>query len=444
MKVALLPIIDQVPEKRRGIVRVFISNSSELPLDIQVLYTKTSWFSDLQRFEGLKLLESLKIYPKEVLVRDIVFKGDMKQGKNYFQIVVRKKKAKSKKEYLSAHFEYTQIREVTESNQVERSNFLGISSKAYVNPNALNYWIFYSLFGDKRYRKDNAFIIILKSLFLCSSIALLVLYFFIEIISNLDFLLPVSIILTILGFTSFFFNTSGKYMKLINELGLSTKKYKASIKFLAETSAETLQKFCLNDINFDYSSSKDKISWKESANKLYQKIIPEVNKILQLQTQIQPAKRSRKKVASEKHKEKRKKREHKGIEFTDDEGIEFQDNIKAVAHDAQGVKISNKGIVTKNVISDKMEKIETKKFIEQDIEPIVSNDLVSQKIEPIQISSSVEPKIHPIETEKRDLLSPEEVVSLTDIPAPKKIIQKEEKDTALSSVKEKKKTKSEE
>ena len=53
IEILLLPIIDQVPENKKGIVRTFNKNKSPNTLIINIYYNQTGWFSDLPKNENL-------------------------------------------------------------------------------------------------------------------------------------------------------------------------------------------------------------------------------------------------------------------------------------------------------------------------------------------------------------------------------------------------------
>jgi hypothetical protein len=447
VEILLLPIIDQVPENKKGIVRTFIKNKSFNTLMLNIYYNQTGWFSDLPKNENLRFLESFTIGPSEIWVRDIEFRSMIKQGKNYLQIVATQEKSKKPKEFVSAHIEYTQTREIIESIQIERSNYMGMLSKAYINPRSLKYWIFYSIFGKRIYRKENIFIFLLKRLLLLAGITFFTLYFVLPRIFEQGYVLPLSIIAIVVSLFSFFLERDAKKLKIIHELGLSESDKKASLKLVKETYGEFLLKFCTNDINFDYDLENDIVHWKEGANRLYEKIIPVISQTLNIPANIKPPIKFRpSRVEVFEDKEQLKEKIEKGIELQHEEGVRFRDEIKEVAKDIDGVEISidviesdtqiepeYKGIKTEPHIDSKIDPIVTKTSVEPEIEKIESKTAVEPEIEKIESKTIVEPIIEPVKTKTEGLISGErekprkrKSIDFDAIPEPRKLPKDDE------------------
>ena len=442
IEILLLPIIDQVPENKKGIVRTFIKNKSPNTLIINIYYNQTGWFSDLPKNENLKFIESITIGSSEIWFRDIEFKSMIKQGKNYFQIVATQEKSKKPKKFVSSHFEYTQTREIIESAQIERSNYMGMISKAYINPRSLKYWIFYSIFGNKVYRKENLFVFISKRLFLLAGITFFTLYFVLSSVFGKGYVLPLSIIAIVISVSSFFLDKDSKKLIIIQELGLSESDKKANLRLIKETYGEFLHKFCTNDINFDYELENDVIHWKEGANRLYERIIPIISRLIHIPVNIKPPikiKPSRVEVYEDK--EKLKEKIEEGIELQHEEGIRFRDEIHGVAKDIDGVEISIdvvesdthikpefEGIKTEPKIETKIEPIISKTSVEPEIKKIESKTAVKPEIDTIESKTIVKPEIEPVKTETAGLVSGErekprkrKTVDFESIPEPRKL-----------------------
>ncbi len=461
IKILILPIVDQVPENKRGIARIFISNSSDIPLDLSVYYSVTGWFSDLNKLDNIKYVNTIKIYPSEVFVRDIVFKSSVKQGKNYFQLIVSKKKARVPKEFIATHMEYSQIREILEDVQIERSNYLGMSSKAYVDPRSLNYWLYYSIFGPNVYRKDGIIFLLLKILGILAGGTFIALSFLLSHIFAREYILPAASIVIIISLLSLFTNADRKKIKLIRELGLSEQKKKVKLDIIIETTKEGLTKFCLNDINFGYNKDTNVISWKPGANKLYEKLITTISDTLNIPTNLEPTGEivvSAIPQVTPQVKETRAVEavdtdtgEDFGIDLDDEDGIAFDKGvIESVSEDAQAVSMEIDGVQmdidvvesTTSVTPD-IESIRTEPEIKQHIEPMVTDSAVEPEVDKIESSTSVEPKIQPIETKSegvlsdtRGLVTPGKKIDVDTIPAPKKLPVKPKKDTSKGSVRE--------
>ena len=461
IKILILPIIDQVPEDKRGIARVFLSNASDGPLDLSVYYSITGWFSDLNKLDNLKYIETIKIYPSEVYVRDIVFKSSVKQGKNYFQLVVSKKKARVPKEFVTTHMEYSQIREIIEEVQIERSNYLGMSSKAYINPRSISYWLYYSIFGPNVYRKDGPLLIILKILGILTGGTFIALSFFLTDIFTREYILPAGSIVIIISLLSLLTNADRKKIKLIKEFGLSDEKRKIKLDSIKETTADGLSKYCMNDINFGYNRETNVITWKPGANKLYEKLIVTMSEILNIPTNLEPTDEVIVETAPQAIPQIEESRavkavqpdtqEEFGIDLDDEEGIEFDKGViqpvsedsKAVQMEIDGVQMDIDVVESDSSVTPEIHSIKTEPKIEQQIEPMVTDSAVEPKIDEIESKTSVEPKIQPIETKSEGLLSdtrgmvsPGKKIDVDTIPAPKKLPTKPKKDSSKSSVKE--------
>ncbi|NPD88371.1 MAG: hypothetical protein HGN29_06590 [Asgard group archaeon] len=460
IKLLILPIVDQIPENKRGIARVFIANSSDTPLDLSVYSSITGWFSDLNKLEKLKYIETITIHPSEVHVRDIVFKSSVKQGKNYFQLIVSKKKTRIPKEYVATHIEYSQIREIREDVQIERSNYLGMLSRAYVNPRSLNYWIYYSIFGPNIYRKDGVLLLLLKILGIIAGSVFITLSFLLSDIFDQEYILPVSSIVIIISLLSLLTNVDRKKIKLINELNLSDNKRKINLDTIDKTSAEGLQRFCLNDINFGYNRETNSISWKSGANKLFEKLITTISDVLNIPTDLEPLSEAPIITATPEAETGSIQQDelNLGIEFDQEEGIDFKEGVvEAVGKDAQAVEMEIDGVQMgievidseSSVIPD-VDSIVTKPEMKQQIEPIVTDSKVEQSVEKIESKTAVEPKIQPIETktegllsDTRGLISTGKQIDVNTIPAPKKLPIKPKKDSSKDSVKNMSKEKEE-
>ncbi len=449
IEILLLPIIDQVPENKKGIVRTFIKNKSHNTLTLYIYYNLTGWFSDLPKNENLRFLESFTIGPSEIWFRDIEFKSMIKQGKNYLQIVATQEKSKKPKEFVSSHIEYTQTREIVESIQIERSNYMGMISRAYINPRSLKYWIFYSIFGKNVYRKENIFIFLLKRLLLLAGITFFTLYFVLPMIFGLGFVLPLSIIAIVISISSFILDRDSKKLVIIHELGLSESDKKASLKLVKETYGGFLQKFCANDINFDYDLENDVVHWKEGANRLYEKIIPIISRLIHIPVNIKPPIKVRpSRVEVFEDREQLKEKIERGIELQHEEGIRFRDEIKGVAKDIDGVEMSIDvvesdtqiepeyiGIKTDPKIDTKIDPIISKTSVEPEIKKIESKSAVEPKIETIESKTTVTPEIEPVKTETEGLISGErekprkrKSIDFEAIPEPRKLPKDDEEE----------------
>ena len=165
-----------------------------------------------------------------------------------------------KEVYASAHFEFSQIREIEEQKQIERSNYLGMSSKAYINPQSLNYWTFYSLFGPYSYVKESIVFLFLKIIGILTGIVLIALSIPATTIFP-DYVMAIGIVVIIISLLAFTSNLDDKHVKLIFELGLTDNPKRGSIELTSSTISSTLQKFCKVDMNFDYDTENDKVKW---------------------------------------------------------------------------------------------------------------------------------------------------------------------------------------
>jgi hypothetical protein len=454
IKLLILPIVDQVPENKRGIIRVFIANSSDTPLDLSVYHSLTGWFSDLNKLERLNYIDTIKVHPSEVYVRDIAFKSSVKQGKNYFQILVSKKKTRVPKEYFSAHIEYSQIREIVEDVQIERSNYMGMLSRPYVDPRSLNYWVYYSIFGPNVYRTDGIFLILLKVLGILAGGTFIALSFILSDIFAKEYILPASGIVIIISLLSLFTNADRKKVKLINGLTLSDEKRKVNLAVINETSEEGLHKFCVNDINFGYTRETNVISWKPGANKLFEKLVTSISELLRIPTGLEPLSDVPVAVTTpvvEPEPVSVQEEEVFGIDLDHEEGIEFGEGVvESVSEDAQAVEMEIDGVQmdievvdSKSSVTPEVDSIVTQPEVKQHVEPIVTDSAVEPSIEKIESETAVEPKIQPIETKSegmlsdtRGMVSPGKKIDVDTIPAPKKLPVKSKKDTSKGSVKE--------
>jgi len=444
---ALFPIVEQVSENKRGIVRLFIANIGDLPRTIHVYYSLIGWFSDLQKDIKKISIEKIIVGPKEVWYRDIVFKSNIKQGKNYFKISLYE----NKKLLRSSHIEYSQIREIEDIKQIERSNFFGMTSKPYINPRAANYWVFYSLFGKKKYVKEGPVLIVFKLVgFLGGAtfitLALLMKNLFPEII------LPVSVIITLLSFLSFFSNLDDKYVKLIYNLKLSKDTRRGTLYLAKQMPNEILKKYCVSGLNYGYEAESDTLYWKEGAIKLYEKLIPLVGRLLHLPTDIKPTSAVLvPKVAEIKDKDEFKKKIELGIQLQYEDGIRFEEGVDPLGEDSDAVHTEVQVfdtdssmqpdvdiIRTETTIDPIIVPIKTDSSLDNEIIPIETDSSLDNEIVPIKTDSSLDNEIVPIETEPKALVSKVRGVIIgkkTDvatIPEPKKLPFTKKDDTKKS------------
>ncbi len=433
----MLPIIDQIPEDKKGIVRVFITNNESQPITLSVRFSIVGWFSDLRKHEKARKVETITIQPEEVWFRDISFKSSIKQGKNYFQLLFYDKK----EVYASAHFEFSQIREIEEQKQIERSNYLGMSSKAYINPQSLNYWTFYTLFGPYSYVKESIIFLFLKIIGILAGIVLIALSIPATTIFP-DYVMAIGIVVIIISLLAFTSNLDDKHVKLIFELGLTDNPKRGSIELTSSTISSTLQKFCKVDMNFDYDTENDKVKWKEGSNKLYQKLIPQIASTLQLTYDIGEAEIVSKPVAKEiTDKEELKKKIEKGIQLQHEEGIKFKDEIDSVGKDSEGIEVKSQSIESTTSIKPDFDSLVAKDSIKQDIEPIETIPSLQPLVEPIETKSELKPLVKTIETKAEGIVKDAKgyIGKPTDtetIPIPKQLPMEEKKAKEKKSVTE--------
>ena len=452
IKFLILPIIDQVPENKRGIMRIFISNSTDTALDLSVYTSITGWFSDLNKLENLKYIDTIKVHPREVYIKDIAFKSSIKQGKNYLQLIISKQKTRVPKEYVATHIEYSQIREILEDIQVERSNYLGMSSKAYVDPRSINYWIFYSIFGPNVYRKDSVVLLLLKILGILAGGTFIALAFLLSDIFAQEYILPTGGIVIIISLLSLLTNADRKKIKLIGDLNLSDQRRKIRIESIKSSTPERLQKFCLNDINYNYDRESNVIDWKPGANKLFEKLITSISETLKIPTNLTPT-HGEPSIVTQQVVETPPVQEEEefGIELDHEEGIEFEKGvIDAIGEDASGVEVEIDGVQmdievvdSKSAVIPEIDSIKTQPEVEQQIDPIVTDSTVEPKVEKIESKTAVEPEIQPIETktegvlsDTRGLTSPGKKIDVESIPSPKKLPARPKKEPSKKSVRD--------
>ncbi len=443
----LFPIVEQVPENKRGIVRLFIANTGDLSRTIHVYYSLVGWFSDLQKDKQKILIEKITINPKEVWFRDIVFKSNIKQGKNYFKVSL----FENKKLLKSSHVEYSQIRDIENIKQIERSNFLGMTSKPYINPRAANYWVFYSLFGKKKYVKESPVLIVFKLVGFLGGATFIVLSILMQ---NLfpEAILPVSVIVTLLSFLSFFSNLDDKYVKLIYNLKLTNNTRRGTLYLAKQMPNESLQKYCISGINYGYEDESNTLYWKEGAIKLYENLIPLVGRLLHLSTDVKPTSAVLvSKVKEIKDKDELKKKIELGIQLQYEEGIRFEEGVDPLGEDSDAVHTEVQVfdsdtsmqpevdvIRTESTMDSQVEVIETKTSMKPDIDPIETDSSMDDEIDPIETDSSLDVEIDPIETEPKALVSKVRGVIIgkkTDvatIPEPKKLPFTKKDDTKKS------------
>ena len=430
----IFPIIDQVPENKKGIVRIFIANTSEQIRTISVFYSIIGWFSDLNKIENKNSVEKISLNPGEVWFRDILFKSSIKQGKNYFQVHI----FEDKNVLSSPYIEYAQIREILEVKQIERSNFLGMNSKAYINPEAINYWIYLSLFGKRRYKKESGVWMVFKLVGLLGGGTFVALSFIFQDLFP-EAILPVSAIISILSFLSFFSNLDDKYVNKIRELRLTENPRKGSTELSRKMPEDVLQKFCFPDMNYGFSKEKNIVYWKEGANKLYEKIIPQVGRLLNLPVDIQPFTRAlSSKVEEIKDKEELKKKIEQGIQLQHEEGIRFDEKIDTMSEDSEAVSTEVQAFITDSSVDPVVETIVSDTSMDPQIETIKTETTVEPKVDVIKTESSMDAKIKTIETKPKSLVSDVRGVAIgkkTDletIPEPKKLPFKKEDKTKRS------------
>ncbi len=420
---ALFPIVEQVSENKRGIVRLFIANTGDLSRIIHVYYSLVGWFSDLQKDDKKTSIEKITIDPKEVWYRDIVFKSNIKQGKNYFKISLYE----NKKLLKSSHVEYSQIREIEDIKQIERSNFFGMTSKPYINPRAANYWIFYSLFGKKKYVKESPVLIVFKLVGFLGGVTFIILALLMQ---NLfpEIILPVSVIITIISFLSFFSNLDDKYVKLIYNLKLTKDTRRGTLYLAKQMPNEILQKYCISGLNYGYEAESDTLYWKEGAIKVYEKLIPLVGRLLHLPTDIKPTSAVLvSKVAEIKDKDELKKKIELGIQLQYEEGIRFEEGVEPLGKDSDAVHTEVQVFDSDTSMQPEVDIIRTETKVEPIVEVIETTTKMEPIIDPIETDSSLDVEIDPIETEPKALVSKVRGViigkktDVTTIPEPKKL-----------------------
>ncbi len=444
----LLPIVDQVPEKGRGIVRILITNNSGQPISLALHYSLIGWYSDLSKTNKSTKIETITILPKEVWFRDISFISNIKQGKNYFKIIFKQKR----KEYATTNIEYSQIREIEDEKQIERSNFLGMQSKPFINPHSINYWIYYSLFGPYRYRKERTILQIIKFFGVVAGGILVGLYFPYSTVPERPlYPVPIGIGIILISLLSFLSNFDASKVKLIKKLKLTDQERKGALEYTSNTIAHILKKFTINDINFSYDADKNTVNWKEGANKLFQRIIPDIGNMLGITTDIgDVTQQVRPDVEVIKDREELKKKISEGIELQHEEGIRLTGVVGAVGEGSEGVTIETDDIRTESSIQEDIESIKTTPEMKQDIKPIQTTPELKQDIEPIKTKTDIEQKIEPLVSDTSIKTKTQSVVDdargyigeLTDvetIPIPKDIPGHEFKTKSKKSVKELKK-----
>jgi hypothetical protein len=390
----MLPIVDQIPENKKGIVRVFITNNENQPLTLTVKYSIVGWFSDLRKHDKTKKVETITIQPEEVWFRDISFTSSVKQGKNYFQLLLYDKR----EVYLTAHFEFSQIREIEEQKQIERSNYLGMLSKPYIDPQSLNYWTFYSLFGPNTYAKEHIIFLFLKIIGALIGIVLIALTIPVTSIFP-DYVLPIGIIVTVFSLLAFTSNLDDKHVKFIFELGLTDNPKRGSIKLSSSTISTVLQRYSLSDMNFAYDIEKEEVSWKEGSNKLYQKLVPQIANKLKLPYDIGEEVAVERPVVEEiTDKEELKKKIEEGIQLQHEEGIRLRDEVESVGEDSEGVTVKSTAMESTTTVEPDYDSIVTKESVKPDIDPIETKPTMDPLVEAIETQPKMDPKVDPIKT----------------------------------------------
>ena len=396
----MLPLVDQIPENKKGIVRIFITNNESQPITLSVKYSIVGWFSDLRKHDKTKKVETITIQPEEVWFRDIAFTSSIKQGKNYFQLLIYDKKDV----YLTAHYEFSQIREIEEQKQIERSNYLGMLSKPYINPQSLNYWIFYSLYGPGTYVKESIIFLFLKIIGALIGIVLIGLSIPATTIFP-DYVMAIGIVVTLISTLAFISNLDDKHVRFILELGLTDNPKRGSLKLASNTISTTLQKFCKTDMNFDYNSEKGEINWKEGSNKLYQKLVPQFANKLQLPYDIGDEATVSRPVAEEiTDKEELKKKIEKGIQLQHEEGIKFRDEIDSIGEDSVGVAVKSKAMESTTSVEPQFDSIITKDSVKPDIDPIEIKPTMDPLVEAIETKPEMDPQVKPIKTKAEGIV----------------------------------------
>ena len=384
---------------------------------------------------------------------DIVFRSSIKQGKNYFQLLLykdtniwvsrrsgRMKRKLDIKQFITTHIEYSQIRDISEKEHIEQNNFLGMSSKAYVNPEFISYWLFYSLFGNNRYKKENVFILVLKILGVLSGATLTILSLILTEIFP-TFAIPLGIILSVVSLLSFLTLLDDKHIKLINRLNLTSNNKLGSLTNTLVEGNPWLHRYCIRDINFGVNKEDGAVKWKLGALKLYQKLIPKIGELLGTKQEISVLP-----DIVEEEKEKKKRLRTMGIQFEEQDGIQFKDEIEAVIKEAKGFSAEYKEIKSETSISPLDTSIETK----TSISPLDTSIETKTSISPLDTSIETKTSISPdlkaiqpakkgIETEVKTIIS-DTTISVEEIPMPK-MIPREEKSSIHKSVKDSKKEK---
>ena len=453
--VSLLPIVDNFPENKRGIIRTFIANSTDESFDLSIYYSLSGWYSNLRKVQQINFIETITISPGEVWFGDIVFRSSIKQGKNYFQLLLykdaniwvsrrsgRMKRKLDIKQFITMHIEYSQIRDISEKEHIEQNNFLGMSSKAYINPEFISYWLFYSLFGNNRYKKENVFILMLKILGVLSGVAFTILPFILTEIFP-TFVIPLGIILSVVSLLSILTLLDDKHIKLIKRLNLTSNKKLGSLTNTQVEGNPWLHRYCIRDINFGVNKEDGAVNWKLGALKLYQKLIPKIAELVGTKQKISVLPDI---VEEEKEKEKKKRLRTMGIQFEEQDGIQFKDEIEAVIKEAKGFSADYKEIKSETSISPQDASIETKTSISPQDASIETKTSISPQDASIETKTSISPDlvaIQPakkgIETDVKTIVS-DTSISLEEIPMPK-MIPREEKSSIHKSVKDSKKEK---
>ena len=203
-----------------------------------------------------------------------------------------------------------------------------------------------------------------------------------------------------------------------------------------------MQKYCLNDINYSYDAEKNAIRWKEGANKMFEKIIPEIARILHLPTEIKPTLRVKQSRVEEiKDKETLKQRIEEGIQLQHEQGIRFQEQLETLSDDVEPVKTETKGLKSESYVHPDIDAIELKPELKPDIDPIETEAKLDPDIDPIETTTQMKPEVQPMDTEGKQLVTDVEAmksggktIDVDTIPEPKKL-PKKPKDNSKESVK---------
>lgn len=443
--IALLPLTDSIPESRRLIVRVFVANKSDEPQTVVLYYASSTFLSDLQRLEKVSKIETITLEPESVYFRDLRYREPgARQGKHYFQVTLAKKgfhrrlhkqikKPESKEAILSAHISYNCLREIREYIQIERTNYLGLNSKPYVNPRAIKYWLYYSIFGPRTYFDEGLILQLFKILVSLAGIAGIILSET-SYVETPPWSLPVGIIVALFGFFALFSNRGKKHVKLAKELKLTSHKLRASIKHATQTLDENiLKRYTATDMHYYYDETSNKLSWKKGANRKYQQLIVSIAEKLniplevkgEVEVEVEETKAKKTKAVEE------KKGEEKGIDLGKEVGISLENEVAGVdIPKASTVHFDLHPMVSDTSVKPKVDTIYSESAITDTDSAVTGTD---SAIKDVDISIKHDDK--PIVTDTEIKHDDSSIVTdtgigfedLLDIPKPPKIPKKEDK-----------------